>query len=236
MALRIQNLKKTYPGLPVFDDFNMEIKDREINCILGPSGVGKTTLLNIISGITHPDSGQLSDLKDKTFSYIFQEPRLLEWKTVYGNISFVLKNKYSKKEVQDIANRYIEMVGLKGFIDYYPEKLSGGMKQRVSIARAFAFPSDILIMDEPFKSLDFKLKRSMIDAFLRLWEIDKRTIIFVTHDVEEAALMGNIIYILKDSQPTKIKEKIEVGLNPKERLKNPQELTKIKDILKKYLN
>ncbi len=235
MALRIKNLKKSFHGLTIFENFDIEINEKEINCILGPSGVGKTTLLNILSGIIDADKGQLSDLKEKTISYIFQEPRLLAWKTVYGNISFVLKNLYNRQEIENITNKYISIVGLKNFKDYYPDKLSGGMKQRVSIARAFAYPSDILIMDEPFKSLDFKLKKSLIVSFVKLWEIDKRTVMFVTHDVEEAALLGNVIYILKDSQPTEIEKVVHINARQIDRILNPQKTAKTKKTLLKYL-
>lgn len=235
MALRIKNLKKSFHGLTIFENFDIEINEKEINCILGPSGVGKTTLLNILSGIIDADKGQLSDLKEKTISYIFQEPRLLAWKTVYGNISFVLKNLYNRQEIENITNKYISIVGLKNFKDYYPDKLSGGMKQRVSIARAFAYPSDILIMDEPFKSLDFKLKKSLIVSFVKLWEIDKRTVMFVTHDVEEAALLGNVIYILKDSQPTEIEKVVHINARQIDRILNPQKTAKTKKTLLEYL-
>ncbi len=231
MALTVRNLKKGYTEIPIFENFNLIIEEKKITCILGPSGIGKTTLLNVISGITNADSGDLSDFKGRNFSYIFQEPRLLRWKTVYGNISFVLKDLYSKKETGQITNKYIDMVGLAKFRDYYPDNISGGMIQRVSIARAFAYPSEILIMDEPFKSLDMKLKKNLINSFINLWEIDRRTVIFVTHDVEEAAYIGNNIFILKDSLPTNIKKEVNIDLPQKERLADYQKIREIKKIL-----
>lgn len=231
MALTVRNLKKGYTEIPIFENFNLIIEEKKITCILGPSGIGKTTLLNVISGITNADSGDLSDFKSRNFSYIFQEPRLLRWKTVYGNISFVLKDLYSKKETDRITNKYIDMVGLAKFRDYYPDNISGGMTQRVSIARAFAYPSEILIMDEPFKSLDMKLKKKLINSFINLWEIDRRTVIFVTHDVEEAAYIGNNIFILKDSLPTNIKKEVNIDLPQKERLGDYQKIREIKKIL-----
>jgi NitT/TauT family transport system ATP-binding protein len=230
--LAVRNLKKGYDTqVPIFENFNLIIEENKITCILGPSGIGKTTLLNVISGIINADSGDLSDFNNRNFSYIFQEPRLLRWKTVYDNINFVLKDLYPKKEADQITNKYIDMVGLTKFRDYYPNNISGGMIQRVSIARAFAYPSEILIMDEPFKSLDMKLKKNLISSFINLWEIDHRTIIFVTHDMEEAAYIGNNIFILKDSTPTNIKKEVNIDLPQRERLDDYQRIREIKKIL-----
>jgi NitT/TauT family transport system ATP-binding protein len=230
--LAVRNLKKGYDAqIPIFENFNLIIEENKITCILGPSGIGKTTLLNVISGITDTDSGDLSDFKNRNFSYIFQEPRLLRWKTVYDNINFVLKDLYPRKEAEQITNKYIDMVGLAKFRDYYPNSISGGMVQRVSIARAFAYPSEILIMDEPFKSLDMKLKKNLISSFINLWEIDHRTIIFVTHDMEEAAYIGNNIFILEDSIPTNIKKEVNIVLPQRERLYDYQKIREIKKIL-----
>jgi ABC-type nitrate/sulfonate/bicarbonate transport system, ATPase component len=231
MALAIKNLCKSYPGIQIFDGLDMDVQENKITCILGPSGIGKTTLLNIISGITPPDSGNISDFEGKDFSYIFQEPRLLYWKTVYENISFVLKDTYKEKELQSRVNRYLEIVGLFKYRDYYPNKLSGGMEQRVSIARAFAYPSEILLMDEPFKSLDAKLKKNLLNSFLALWETDTRTVLFVTHDIEEAAYISNFVYVLEDSFPTKIKNMIQIEKSFKERLADYQAVREIKKTL-----
>lgn len=129
-------------------------------------------------------------------SYLFQEPRLLPWKTVFGNIDFILKQFYRKKERVRIISHYLYLVGLDNFIDYYPDQLSGGMKQRTSAARAFAFPSDMLLMDEPFQALDLNLKLSLISTFKNLWMEDRRTTIFVTHDITEALLLGDRIMVM----------------------------------------
>jgi NitT/TauT family transport system ATP-binding protein len=185
-------------------DLNMSLQEHKLICILGPSGCGKTTLLNIISGVISADQGEISGFEDKTISYLFQEPRLLPWKTIEQNIEFVLKDKMKKDQRCETINRYIDMVGLKGFEKYYPEKLSGGMKQRAAIARAFAYPADILIMDEPFKGLDLQLKTTLMQAFLKLWLLDKRSSFFVTHDIDEALLMGEQIYIL-NKRPTSVR-------------------------------
>jgi len=226
--LKIKNLVKSFTNEVIFKDFSMELEENKITCILGVSGIGKTTLLNIITGLISFDSGDLSDFKNKTFSYIFQEPRLLEWKTVFGNISFVLKDKYAKRDILSITEKYIKLVELENFKNYYPSALSSGMEQRVSIARAFAFPSDILIMDEPFKSLDYKLKKLLIKAFIDLWKTDKRTVLFVTHDIEEASYLSNNIFILKETKPTNIVKTLKFNINLNDRLSDYNNIRLIK--------
>lgn len=158
MSILINNLTKKFNTLVVLENLTAVFEENSINCILGPSGCGKTTLLNIMCGLLDYDSGILTGLSDKKFSYIFQEDRLLPWCTVLENILFVLESHYSKEEALKIALIHIDMVGLKDYKDYYENELSGGMKRRVSIARAFSYPFDILIMDEPFKGLDLELK------------------------------------------------------------------------------
>lgn len=216
MDLVIENLNKRFDDLIIFQDFNIHIQEGKITCILGPSGCGKTTLLNIIAGLAKEDSGKFTGLGNKVISYMFQEPRLLKWKSVRNNIEFVLKDLYSRKQRLKIADQYIEMVKLTPFKNYYPDKLSGGMKHRTAIARAFVYPSDILMMDEPFKGQDFKLKSSLIDLLLELWNNDKRTIIFVTHDIEEAVMLGDEIIVL-GNPPSRILKKFTNDILREER-------------------
>lgn len=196
MHLELQHISKAYGGITLFDDFSIAFEEGKITCILGPSGCGKTTLLNIIGGIVPPDSGSVNGFADHRISYIFQDPRLLPWKTVRENIGFVLSHDLPKEERKSITDRFIRLVELENFADFYPAKLSGGMRQRVSIARAFAFPSEVILMDEPFKGLDIKLKLNLIRTFSRIWETDRRTVIFVTHDVEESLLLSNQILVM----------------------------------------
>ena len=214
MSLEIVGLNKNFGEISLFKDFDITFQDATITCILGPSGCGKTTLLNTIGNLSKPDSGSLSGFDHKAISYIFQDPRLLPWKTVKGNIQFALPENIAGEEREKLVERFIQMVELKEFTDFYPSKLSGGMRQRVSIARAFAFPSDIILMDEPLKGLDIKLKLNLIRTFSKIWQSDKRTVIFVTHDVDEALLLGNEIVVFSQA-PVRIaaKEKITTPLS-----------------------
>lgn len=196
MSLEIKGLNKKFDNLSLFSDFSIEFQEGTITSILGPSGCGKTTLLNIIGDTIKPDSGQLTGFSGKTISYIFQDPRLLPWKTVEENIDFVLTREMQAEQRHRITGQLIKLMELEDFSGFYPSKLSGGMRQRVSIARAFAYPSEIILMDEPLKGLDIKLKLNLIRIFSRMWQADKRTVIFVTHDVDEALLLGNDIIVL----------------------------------------
>ena len=195
MKLSLKNINKVYNNQNIYQNFDIEIDRGVITCILGPSGCGKTTLLNIIGGIIQPDSGTMDGFDGIRFSYIFQEPRLLPWKTVRGNIEFVLDDEMSKTERRQRATELIKKVELEKFADYYPSQLSGGMRQRVSIARAFACPSDIILMDEPLAGLDINLKNNMLEWFSQIWQADRRTVIFVTHDVDEAIAIGQDIFV-----------------------------------------
>ncbi|MFO7827539.1 MAG: ABC transporter ATP-binding protein [Bacteroidales bacterium] len=226
MSLQIKHLYKTFDDITLFKDFNIDIKEHTISCILGPSGCGKTTLLNMISNTIQPDSGEFNGFNDKDISYIFQEPRLLPWKTVIENIAFVLDESLSEAEKETIAARYSQLVELDKFNNFYPSKLSGGMKQRVAIARAFSYPSDIILMDEPLKALDLKLKLTLMKSFRRLWQTDKRTVIFVTHDIDEALLLGNDIYVFSKA-PVEIKKKFVI--TAKERTLHHPEFLKLKN-------
>jgi NitT/TauT family transport system ATP-binding protein len=190
--VQVKNLNKSFGDNKVLVNLNLNFEKNKITVVTGPSGCGKTTLLNIISGIEKPDSGEVI-LKDHSISFIFQEDRLIPDLTVYKNIEFVLKSTLTEQESKPIIEKYLELVKMTEAKDKYPEQLSGGMKRRVAVARAFAYRSDLLIMDEPFKGLDEKLKKEIIDEFLRIYNQDKRTIILVTHDMDEAVFLGDSI-------------------------------------------
>lgn len=199
---KLKNIYKSYNELEIFSDFSFEFTNKSINCILGPSGCGKTTLLNLLAKTIEPDGGEIKGLPPR-ISYVFQEPRLLPWKTVRKNIEFVLVDHLDPEEVKNRTDKYLKLVELDKFENYYPGRLSGGMKQRASLARAFSYDSGLILMDEPFNSLDYKLKKTLGNAFMRLWEADKRTVVYVTHDIDEAVQFGQFIIVL-EGPPVKI--------------------------------
>lgn len=208
----LKDIYKSFDGLNIFTGFSIRFIKNSINCILGPSGCGKSTLLNILAGNVEPDEGEISELPSE-ISYVFQEHRLLPWKTVRKNIEFVLKDHLPEKEAKERAEKYMQIVGMENFAEYYVSRLSGGMKQRVSLARAFSYESELILMDEPFNSLDYKLKKSVTSAFLKLWEEDRRTVIFVTHDIDEAVELGHFIYLFS-VPPVKILRRFETSDYP----------------------
>ncbi|MFA6128461.1 MAG: ABC transporter ATP-binding protein [Bacteroidales bacterium] len=196
MSLRLENISKSYGDRPVLDQFTLAFKSGSITCLFGPSGCGKTAILNLIGGISTPDAGIVSGFGEQKISCIFQENRLLPWKTVLGNVLFPLLDKFPIDQAMDSARKFIKLVGLEKEEAYYPRQLSGGMKQRVSIARAFAFPGNLILMDEAFQSLDNTLKYNILDSFLEIWKEDLRTVIFVTHDIDEAIKLGQEIIFM----------------------------------------
>ncbi len=213
------NVTKKFDNLEILKNFSIEFKENEITCLFGPSGVGKTTIANIAAGLIPIEGGETRDAEKALYSYVFQEPRLLEWYSVYQNIDFVLKNVYDDEKRVSIIHNFINMVELTGYEDYLPKALSGGMCQRVSLARAFAYPSNFLILDEPFKGLDLKLKNEMISMFKKLWQTGKRTVLFITHDVDEAITLSDSIYIIKN-RPVEIVEKLHISAENKNEVKN----------------
>jgi len=191
----IKNLNKSYDGVSIFSDLSINFIKGKITAILGPSGCGKTTLLNIISGIETNYSGEVI-LKNDSISYVFQEDRLIPHLTVYENAAFVLKSTMNKMEVDISVNKFLDMVELLEYKDKLPGKLSGGMKRRVALARAVAYKSSLILMDEPFKGMDDRLKSSVIKKFLIHQRETGRTVILVTHDKGEAEIMGDKVYFL----------------------------------------
>ena len=215
--IKLVDVTKKYDDLILLQDFNISFEKNKITCLFGPSGVGKTTIANIVAGIVPVDRGFVDGIDNSLFSYVFQEPRLLKWYNVYENIDFVLKDVYEPEKRVDTINSYLKMVELSQYKNYKIDALSGDMAQRVSLARAFAYPSHILIMDEPFKGLDIKLKNEMSSLFIKMWSLSQRTVIFITHDVEEAINLSHVIYTLKN-RPVDIVDRIIV--NNKEEIKN----------------
>ncbi|MGM0530912.1 MAG: ABC transporter ATP-binding protein [Bacteroidota bacterium] len=215
MSIQLKNISKSFKDVEVYRNFSLNLPENKISCILGPSGCGKTSLLNMIGGIMCQDSGTIAGVEDKVLSFIFQEPRLLPWKTVEANLEFVLKG-VSLEDKESIIHRNLQIVGLQDFARFYPNQLSGGMKQRVAIARAFCYPTNIILMDEPLKTLDPKLKWNLMKTFLRLWREDRRTVIFVTHDVDEALVLGEEIYVFS-RPPVRVKKRFVNPLTAEEK-------------------
>ena len=194
------------------DDVSLDVKENEFLVLLGPGQCGKTVLLNLIAGLLKPTVGEIFidgesiQGTDKRIAMVFQQHSVFPWKTVMGNVE--IGPKYTgvpKGERQERAQHFIELVGLKGFEEHFPRQLSGGMKQRVGIARAYTANPEILLMDEPFGALDAQTRYSMEDEILRIWEQDKRTVIFVTNNIEEAVALGDRI-VLFSKAPAHIKE------------------------------
>jgi NitT/TauT family transport system ATP-binding protein len=220
--IKLIDVSKKFDDLTLLKDFNVSFEKNKITCLFGPSGVGKTTIANIVAGIIPVDKGRVEGIDNSLFSYVFQEPRLLKWYNVYENIDFVLKDVYKPDKRVEIINNYLKMVELSEYKNYKIDALSGGMAQRVSLARAFAYPSHILIMDEPFKGLDNKLKNEMSSLFLKMWSLSQRTVLFITHDVEEAIDLSHIIYTLKN-RPVNIVNRLILNNN----VNNKEEIKKL---------
>lgn len=212
MTFNIKNINKTYGNKVIFRDFEIDFYRDKVNCIIGKSGCGKTTLLNIISGVIKSDIEDFETLERFTLSYIFQEDRLIQWLTVEENIKLIGKKYYDESVIDSVCDKYLELVGIGEYKKYYPQMLSGGIRQRVNIARAFICPSKVIIMDEPFKSIDAKNKKMIIERLKEIFKKEKRTAIFVTHDIEEALLLADKIFILGDS-PVNIKDILDNNKN-----------------------
>ena len=220
--LKIDNVKKIYQTrkgeMTALNGVNLDIKENEFICVIGPSGCGKSTLLNIIAGLLEPTSGQIL-VDGKPISgtgtdrgVVFQQYALFPWLTVKKNVEFGLKLKgLSKEECDAIAMKYLKMVELEKFADSYPKELSGGMKQRVSIVRALSYDAPLLLMDEPFGALDALTRDHLNEELLKIWQKTKKTVIFVTHSIEEATFLSDRVLVMS-ARPGRVKEMVEIDL------------------------
>jgi NitT/TauT family transport system ATP-binding protein len=216
--IRLRGLGKHYGSLEVFRDVNLEVGDREIVAIVGPSGCGKTTLLRCIDGLMPVDVGEIRvDDEQVTqpiagMAMVFQHFGLFPWKTVFDNVSYGLRMAgVGKAEVARRVPYFIQLVGLEGFEKAYPYQMSGGMQQRCGLARALAVEPRVLLMDEPFAAVDAQTREILQFELLRIWEQRPTTMIFVTHSIEEAVLMGDRVVVLK-GRPSSIHEVIDIDL------------------------
>ncbi|SCY39152.1 MULTISPECIES: ABC transporter ATP-binding protein [unclassified Pseudobutyrivibrio] len=222
MSIEIRNVKKVFPiknsSIEVLKNVDLKIADGEIITIVGGSGCGKSTLLRIISGLDTATDGevvidgkQVDGSSKKDIGVVFQEPRLFPWSTVEKNIEFGITDKLSKEEKKERVKYYIDLVGLTGFEKALPHQLSGGMQQRVNIARSLINEPKALLLDEPFGALDAFTKINLQNEVLKIWEKKKTTLIIVTHDIDEAVYMGNRVVVMS-SKPGVVKKVIPVEL------------------------
>jgi ABC-type nitrate/sulfonate/bicarbonate transport system ATPase subunit len=209
----------SYGALLVHDHVQFAVAPNEFVCICGPSGCGKTTLLDYLAGILKPTRGTVlidgapADPKCQSISFVFQEPSTFPWLTVFDNVATGLRIKaVPRAQLAEKVREFIDLVGLTGFESYYPHQISGGMKQRVAIARAFATDADLILMDEPFVSLDQPTRERMQREVLDIWRRHVRTVIFVTHNIEEAVFLGDRILILS-AKPARIVADLPVSLD-----------------------
>jgi NitT/TauT family transport system ATP-binding protein len=198
--LCVKNISHSFGALSVLKNISFHVADDEIVSVIGPSGCGKSTLLNIIAKLQKPCTGFIEGANNAT-AFVFQDDRLLPWRTVWQNISLV-----NDKDDDERIKGLISDVGLEGFEHYKPKQLSGGMKKRCGIARAFYYKSDLLLMDEPFQGLDYSLRQEMLRMLLRVWNRHKQGILFITHDIEEAMTVSNRIIVLSNRPSRIIKE------------------------------
>lgn len=218
-GLEVTRLRVAFNGLEVLRDVSLRVNRGEFVCIVGPTGCGKTTFLRVVAGLLHPTAGEVfldgAPLNGPSHDrgLVFQEYALFPWLTVRQNIAFGLeaRGNVAKADLDEVVRRYTEMVGLAGFEDYWPNQLSGGMKQRVAIARVLANDPAIVLMDEPFGSLDAQSRCTMQSELLQAWGQTRQTIIFVTHSVEEAVFLSNRVIVLS-ARPGRILAETPISL------------------------
>jgi NitT/TauT family transport system ATP-binding protein len=232
-AIQIQNVGKSFPvktsrkraedGFVALENISLEIKAGEFFVIVGPSGCGKSTLLDLLGGLTRPTSGRIliggSPVTGPALDrgLVFQQYALFPWRTAQKNVEFGLEAKgVPSRERADRAKRFLHMVGLAEFHDRYPHELSGGMKQRVAIARSLAYDPNVLLMDEPFAALDAQTREILQGELLRIWEESGKTIVFITHGIDEAVYLGQRVAVMTP-RPGRIKQVIDVPLESRSR-------------------
>lgn len=213
--VKVINLTKKFGDLLVLDDISFEVSEKEFMCVVGPTGCGKTTFLNSLTKLYQPTAGEILvnnepvDMNKHNISYIFQENSTMPWLNVEENVGFGLSIKgFDKKAKKEAVDEVLDIVGLNDFRKYYPNELSASMLQRVVIARAFATKPELLLMDEPYGQLDIELRFKLEDELIKLWQRTQTTILFITHNIEEAVYLSEKILVLTN-KPTKIKKIID---------------------------
>jgi len=214
VKVKVNHLTKKFGDLLVLDDMSFDVMNGDLMCVVGPTGCGKTTFLNSLTKIYDITSGEILldgkkvDPKTQNIAYIFQGNSTMPWLTVEQNVGFGLEIKrVPEARRKEQVEKYLEIVGLSNYRNYYPKQLSASMLQRVSIARAFATEPDLLLMDEPYGQLDIELRFRLEDELVKLWKMTGTTVLFITHNIEEAVYLGNKIMILTN-KPTTVKTTI----------------------------
>jgi NitT/TauT family transport system ATP-binding protein len=222
IALEVAGLRKSYSKngqpLQILDVERFAAREGEFITVIGPSGCGKSTFLHIMGGFIPADAGAIrvygTEVKapGPDRGMMFQEFALFPWKTVAGNVAWGLETQGAPRaRIDEVVAKYLDMTGLADFRNHYPAELSGGMKQRVALARVLAFDPKVLLMDEPFGALDAQTRETMQEEVTRLWERTKKTIVFVTHDIEEAVYLGDRVVVLT-ARPGRIREEVKIDL------------------------
>ena len=218
MALIMREVTQQFGETPIFENLNLEVEEGCFCCIVGPSGCGKSTLLKVIAGLYNTTAGNVTlnnrpvSLNDGEVGFVFQEDALFPWYTVEENMRFGLRaRKIDKHKWDDIIRKNLDKVGLAEYRSYYPKQLSGGMKQRIAIARVMAYNPKLLLMDEPFASLDSFNRNMLQSELIDLWEKEKKTILFVTHNIDEAVFLSERLIIM-GAKPGRIKKVQDINL------------------------
>jgi NitT/TauT family transport system ATP-binding protein len=198
MPFELENICHAFSGHAVLDHVSLVIPEASITVILGPSGCGKTTFLNIVAGLVAADSGLRKGFEGTSFSYAFQEPRLLPWLDARQNMLFALSGLADARDAERRSDFFLDAAGLSDACHKRPAELSGGMRQRLSLARAFAYPSSFILLDEAFQAVDLRTKLGLMDSFLEMWKKEKRSAVIVTHDIHEAVYLADQVVVLTD--------------------------------------
>lgn len=216
--IEVRDLTKKFGDLTVLDHIDFNVAEGEFLAIVGPTGCGKTTFLNCLSKLipaTYGDifiNGEVANPKKHNISFVFQEPTCMPWRTVQENVAYGMEvKKFPREKIQEKLDEILGLVGLKDTANLFPNQVSGSMLQRIAVARAFAVNPDLLLMDEPYGQLDVKLRFYLEDELVKLWKELKSTVIFITHNIEEAVYVAERILVLSN-KPTKIKAEVKVDL------------------------
>lgn len=226
--VQVHNLCKNFGDLEVLKDISFNIKKGEFLCIVGPTGCGKTTFLNLLTKLIEPTSGEIlidgkpADPHEHNLAFVFQEPSAIPWLTAEDNIKYGLKiKKYPAKYIEEQANKIIDLLGLEKYRKTYPHEMSVSLEQRVVIGRAFAMNPDLLLMDEPYGQMDIKMRFYLEDEVIRLWKETGATVLFITHNLEEAVYLAERVLVLTN-KPTTIKAELPVTMPHPRNVADPE--------------